>query len=89
MPAHALNHQTIFCGETLWEKYSIVTVFSIQLTDNVVEQTIMGGNFSVDTFYLLSGLLVMYGVLKEFNRAKKINWVKYYVHRYIRYSTCG
>lgn len=40
---------------------------------------------AVDTFFLLSGLLVMYGLTKEYKRIKRINWSLYYIHRLIRW----
>ncbi|KAK3855366.1 hypothetical protein Pcinc_038228 [Petrolisthes cinctipes] len=55
-----------------------------QLTDDLLEQTITGAVFGVDTFFFLSGLLVTYGLLKQFTKTKRINWIMYYVHRLIR-----
>lgn len=54
------------------------------MTDSVIDETITGAQLGVDTFFFLSGLLLMYGLLKEFSRTKRINWVMYYVHRFIR-----
>ena len=40
---------------------------------------------SVDTFFLLSGLLVCYLMLKELDKTKgRINWPIMYLHRYLR-----
>ncbi|GFR70558.1 nose resistant to fluoxetine protein 6-like [Elysia marginata] len=48
-------------------------------------QAIINATFSVDTFFVLSGLLVTYLTLCEMKRnAGKINWVMFYVHRYLR-----
>ncbi|KAK4316219.1 hypothetical protein Pmani_012596 [Petrolisthes manimaculis] len=82
----AMSMVWVVWGHSYFIDYRAVVnvVYAAQLTDNVFEQTIMGGNFSVDSFFLMSGLLVMYGVLKEYNRANKINWLKYYIHRYVR-----
>ncbi|XP_071854199.1 O-acyltransferase like protein-like [Apostichopus japonicus] len=41
--------------------------------------------YGVDTFLVLSGLLVTYLTLKQLDKSDgKMNWVMFYVHRYIR-----
>ena len=45
---------------------------------------ILGGTVSVDTFFLLSGLLVTRSVLKELDRRKFLNVPYMYIHRYLR-----
>lgn len=41
--------------------------------------------FSVDTFFMLSGLLVTYGIMKAMKKQNnKNNWVYFYVHRFWR-----
>ncbi|XP_033214112.1 O-acyltransferase like protein-like [Belonocnema kinseyi] len=40
--------------------------------------------FAVDTFFMLSGLLLTYFFLKEMSTGKKFNVFAFYVHRYIR-----
>lgn len=41
--------------------------------------------FGVDTFFVLSGLLVTYLTMKQMDKSDgKINWVLFYVHRYVR-----
>uniref|UniRef100_A0A0K2U1K4 Nose resistant-to-fluoxetine protein N-terminal domain-containing protein n=1 Tax=Lepeophtheirus salmonis TaxID=72036 RepID=A0A0K2U1K4_LEPSM len=48
-------------------------------------QTVYNSFNSVDTFFLLSGLLVSYLTIKELERNNgTINWVLYYFHRYVR-----
>ncbi|RUS71521.1 hypothetical protein EGW08_020719 [Elysia chlorotica] len=48
-------------------------------------QAIINATFSVDTFFVLSGLLVSYLTLCELRqKAGKLNWVMFYVHRYLR-----
>ena len=49
---------------------------------------------SVDTFFVLSGLLVCYLTLKQLDRTKGITGhvqliALYYIHRYIRYDVGG
>ena len=47
--------------------------------------TITDATVSVDTFFLLSGLLVSYSVMRSLEKTKgKFNIVMFYVHRYIR-----
>uniref|UniRef100_T1J952 Nose resistant-to-fluoxetine protein N-terminal domain-containing protein n=1 Tax=Strigamia maritima TaxID=126957 RepID=T1J952_STRMM len=51
-------------------------------TDNVLVPQAM---FAVDTFFVLSGLLVTYLYLKEHEKKDgKISWLKFYFHRYWR-----
>ena len=40
---------------------------------------------SVDSFFLLSGILVTYMMLKELDRHQRINYPMMYIHRYLRY----
>ncbi|ROT79906.1 putative nose resistant to fluoxetine protein 6-like [Penaeus vannamei] len=54
------------------------------LVDEVIEQIIGNATFSVDSFFFMSGLLVAYGVMREHKRAGRVNWIMYYVHRFIR-----
>jgi peptidoglycan/LPS O-acetylase OafA/YrhL len=45
---------------------------------------VFGGTLSVDTFFLLSGFLMGYLTLKHLDKAKTINPLMMYLHRYIR-----
>ncbi|XP_060590858.1 O-acyltransferase like protein-like isoform X2 [Ruditapes philippinarum] len=57
------------------------------LTKRFTFQAIMNATFSVDTFFVLSGLLVSYLSLKELKKrggALKFNWLLFYFHRYWR-----
>ena len=47
-------------------------------------QAILNGNYSVDTFFFLSGLLVAYLTMKEIKSKGKLNWIYYFCHRYWR-----
>ncbi|XP_066939051.1 nose resistant to fluoxetine protein 6-like [Macrobrachium rosenbergii] len=49
-----------------------------------LNQIMMNGYPSVDSFFFMSGLLVAYGLLKERKRSGKVNLLVFYVHRYIR-----
>ena len=48
-------------------------------------QPILNGFLSVDTFFVLSGLLVSYLTLREMNRKKgRFPFLSYYLHRFLR-----
>ncbi|XP_012934636.1 nose resistant to fluoxetine protein 6 [Aplysia californica] len=48
-------------------------------------QAIWNATFSVDSFFVMSGLLVTYLTLTEMSRSDgRVNWVLFYVHRYLR-----
>ncbi len=60
-------------------------LLQFQLFSSYAFQVIMNAVPSVDTFFLLSGCLLAYLTLKELDKTKgKLNWIMYYVHRYIR-----
>ncbi len=49
-------------------------------------ETIINATVSVDTFFLMSGLLVSYLLLRELDRSGgKFNVALFYLHRYLRY----
>ena len=52
--------------------------------DEIYTQIIIQGVLSVDTFFLLSGLLNCYHLLKILDKTKKFSIVTYYLHRYLR-----
>nr|XP_027223930.1 uncharacterized protein LOC113816112 [Penaeus vannamei] len=54
------------------------------LTSKVIDQTLVNATYSVDTFFFMSGLLVVYGVMREQQRSGRVNWILYYIHRIIR-----
>ncbi|KAK4321491.1 hypothetical protein Pmani_007687 [Petrolisthes manimaculis] len=85
LPTRVMSMIWVVWGhEYLFSSINSINLNGIQqLTDNLLEQTITGGVFAVDTFFLLSGLLVMYGLMKEYKRVKRINWSLYYLHRVI------
>lgn len=48
---------------------------------------IYNGFFSVDTFFLMSGTLACYGLLKVLDKSGgKLNIPMFYLHRYIRFD---
>ncbi|CAI9744334.1 resistant to fluoxetine 6-like [Octopus vulgaris] len=78
-----------------WVLLGHVYVFGITVFKNPVTlggfmkqfafQAIGNATVSVDSFFLLSGLLVAYSTLKAFSaRDGKMNWVYFYIHRYWR-----
>lgn len=45
----------------------------------------MNGHFSVDTFFVMSGMLAAFGIVKTLDKMKgKLNILMLYVHRYVR-----
>lgn len=45
---------------------------------------IQSGGVAVDSFLLLSGLIVTWSILKELDKNKKLNLHMMYLHRYLR-----
>lgn len=46
---------------------------------------VLNGTFSVDTFFVMSGMLATFNILKMLDKTKgKLNVIMLYVHRYIR-----
>lgn len=45
---------------------------------------VIGGTVSVDSFLLLSGMLIAWSILKELNANRKLNVPLMYLHRYLR-----
>ena len=45
---------------------------------------VLNGTVAVDTFFLMGGALVAYNMLKELEKAQKINVPLLYLHRYLR-----
>ena len=61
---------------------------NFQLMKSYAFQAVLNGFPSVDTFFVLSGVLVAYLLLKELDKTKgRVNWIMFYVHRYLRYYT--
>ena len=59
-------------------------VYASTVRQRFTFQAILNGDFSVDTFFFLSGLLVAYLTTKEFKDKGKLNWIYYFCHRYWR-----
>ncbi|GAB1602612.1 hypothetical protein Ahia01_000540800 [Argonauta hians] len=75
-----LGHTYIFIPPVL--KNGLVVIQHIK---EFSFQVVINGTLSVDTFFLLSGLLVAYSTLKALDaRQGKMNWIYFYVHRYWR-----
>ena len=48
-------------------------------------QLVTSANLAVDTFFILSGLVLTYTILKKLEKnAGKINWFWLYIRRYLR-----
>ncbi|XP_033118022.1 nose resistant to fluoxetine protein 6-like [Anneissia japonica] len=75
-----LGHTYIF-PERLFSNPTII----VDILSRFTFQAIGNATFSVDSFFFLSGLLVTYLTLKYLrNNNGKLNWVMFYVHRYLR-----
>jgi peptidoglycan/LPS O-acetylase OafA/YrhL len=62
--------------------------FVTQKTLQLRYQFITNGLFAVDTFFLLSGLLVAFTQLRQLDQNNGVfNLKRFYLHRYIRYRT--
>ncbi|XP_071547734.1 nose resistant to fluoxetine protein 6-like isoform X2 [Panulirus ornatus] len=57
---------------------------ALQVTKRVGFQIIANGDLSVDTFFLMSGLLVTLGVMTQVTKRGSFNVALYYTHRVIR-----
>ncbi|XP_052790475.1 nose resistant to fluoxetine protein 6-like isoform X1 [Mya arenaria] len=82
----------------LWVVLGHTYAFGLQIIDNGATflpaalkrfsfQAISNATFAVDTFFVLSGLLVAYLTLREMKKcggAKKFNWGMFYFHRFWR-----
>ncbi|CAL4101295.1 unnamed protein product, partial [Meganyctiphanes norvegica] len=51
---------------------------------DVLGQTIMNAQVSVDSFFFLSGLLVGYGLMRNKDKMDLYNFIMFYIHRFIR-----
>lgn len=45
---------------------------------------ITGGTLCVDTFFMISGMLVSIGFFQQVEKLGKLNWVLFYLYRYMR-----
>ncbi|KAI6653504.1 Nose resistant to fluoxetine protein 6-like [Oopsacas minuta] len=81
-----LGHVYLFTLSSETNTMDIITDIALRFSF----QPVLNGYFSVDTFFVLSGLLVMYLSLRELNRSSKkirsyiIFLVKFYIHRILR-----
>ncbi|XP_013776461.1 O-acyltransferase like protein-like [Limulus polyphemus] len=76
-----LGHTYLF-GYPLFENFLEV----LELVNTRAFEAVIQGPFSVDTFFLLSGLLVTYLFLRESHKSRTtwFKWVYFYVHRFWR-----
>ncbi|UYV78304.1 OACYL [Cordylochernes scorpioides] len=56
---------------------------ALKVLDNFFLEPLLQAPLSVDTFFLLSGMLLTYIFLKH-SAKKPVNWIQFYVHRYLR-----
>lgn len=74
------------CLATVMSTLNLTWIFEkLQDAYGLGMQTIVNGSVSVDTFFLMSGLLVSFLLLRELDRTKgKFNVGLFYLHRYLR-----
>ncbi|XP_068082890.1 nose resistant to fluoxetine protein 6-like [Anabrus simplex] len=75
-----LGHTYIFHGMIPLHNNTEVHEFLKSLNSTWV----LTGVFSVDTFFLLSGLLLCYGFFNAMTEKKSINYKAFYIHRFMR-----
>ncbi|XP_013404902.2 nose resistant to fluoxetine protein 6 [Lingula anatina] len=77
------GHSYVFAMGTIEN----ILPFTQNLMQRWTMQVLINGTFSVDSFFLLSGLLVTYLTMKEMKTGSgrfRINWGLYYFHRFWR-----
>lgn len=76
-----LGHSYYFMS---WFKHQNPTI-AFTWMDSVAFAAIENATLSVDSFFMLSGLLVAYITLRGLERARgQFSWIMFYVHRYVR-----
>ncbi|RUS73916.1 hypothetical protein EGW08_018321 [Elysia chlorotica] len=76
-----LSHFFTFGAQSASNAYSKASVWNDRWTFLVVNNA----SVTVDTFFVMSGLLVSFSTLRQLkSKGWKINWVRFYVHRYWR-----
>ncbi|KAJ3644142.1 hypothetical protein Zmor_026814 [Zophobas morio] len=56
----------------------------VEWQQNSANMFIMGATVSVDTFFVVGGLVTVYTFLKSMDKGVKFNIILYYIHRYLR-----
>ncbi|XP_033763772.1 nose resistant to fluoxetine protein 6-like [Pecten maximus] len=78
-----LGH-TYYTNAILSKNMSMLPYYS-RIQQRLSIMPVVNGMLSVDTFFVLSGLLVSYYFMKEMKRQKgRINWFMFYFHRLLR-----
>ena len=61
-------------------------ISSLDISQRFEAQAVLNAFVSVDTFFLMSGCLVSYLMLKEMDKTRgRVNFLVMYIHRYLRY----
>ncbi|KAK7866350.1 hypothetical protein R5R35_003277 [Gryllus longicercus] len=61
-----------------------ILLFAKDFIESFKRLVITNGSLSVDSFFVMSGLLLSFLFLKEVERTNRFDVVKFYVHRYVR-----
>ncbi|KAN0033258.1 hypothetical protein ACTA71_002682 [Dictyostelium dimigraforme] len=85
-----LGHSLLF-GASGYGYDNLEYIATGKTLQTFASQVIFGGEFAVDTFFMLSGFLVSFSVLNQLSKRNSIYgsikfWVAYVVHRFIRLS---
>ena len=54
------------------------------MTNKFIQQTVFNADKSVDSFFMIGGLLVTYGLLNQMKKTGKFNAIYFYLHRIVR-----
>ncbi|XP_044739869.1 O-acyltransferase like protein-like [Chrysoperla carnea] len=82
-----LTMSWIICGHRFFMTMFFPVDNTLDILDWMTEMTsmvVVGGTFSVDTFFFISGLLVSFVFLKHMENAKSFNLPIFWIHRYLR-----
>nr|XP_008192686.2 PREDICTED: nose resistant to fluoxetine protein 6-like [Tribolium castaneum]XP_015835054.1 PREDICTED: nose resistant to fluoxetine protein 6-like [Tribolium castaneum] len=74
-----LHHYQILMNDTLTNARHIV-----EWSDSLSSMFVASASLSVDTFLVISGVLMSYGFIKSKTRNVRFNLISYYLHRYLR-----
>ncbi|KAJ3658758.1 hypothetical protein Zmor_010479 [Zophobas morio] len=79
------------CYVVIGHRYLMLMFFpvvnSLKIMDWVLyyrSTAITGGTLCVDTFFMISGMLVSVGFFQEVKKSGRMNWIVFYLYRYMR-----
>ena len=82
--SHDLSYQQKVCFGIIYQNH-FTDISHVKVYESFWFQAVDNAFPSVDTFFLMSGCLVTYLMLKELDKSKgRINFPLLYLHRYLR-----